>query len=387
MMPTAPIVQQFTAPGRLEDFTEAQKPLWSQHISRMLDNAAQGYTQWPPTGPVEYYINNNAPRLQFFNPSNTDRAADYTEKTISWIGFPKKVSDESPTDKARWKTADQSRSYQDEYCEWSVSRNAQNKITSVTFTCEGPEYWKFLGQTNPDKVVELYKRFIGPHVEKKHLFRDGNYIPQNEFNRDTINGAMHLIQRSNTLNAEVELAGGSSIVRIKDGKIVEEQQALIRCGSYGEPGRNSDPLIGAEVNALARKGAKVSLRDPIGLYFDEFQPDGWKTPDGSDPRSYWKILRGNADTPVRAVYEVPEGKGFTVSDIKIKGKPIEYGSQIADFVRIKLIGIAQDFGKTELKPLECVSTSVPHGMMGNMFSFEVAVPSQPSWRSVPNQNK
>ena len=383
---TSKIVQTFAPPGRLEDFNEDQKPMWSQLISKMFDDAVRGYLQWPSSGPVEYYISNNAPRHQFFNPSKTDQVEDYTEKPISWIAFPKKINDESPTDKARWQKADLSRDYQDEYCEWSVSRNNDNKITSVTFTCEGPEYWQFLGKTSPDKVVELYRKHISPNIEKEHLFdTNGKYIPRNVWNRDTKNGAMHLIQQSNSLYAEVELAGGSSIIRTKNGKILEEQQALIECGSYGEPGRNSDPLIGAEVNALARMKANVSLRDPVGLYFDEFQPEGWETPDKSDPKLYWKILRGNTDTPVRAVYEVPDDKGFTVSDIGIKGIPITYGSQIADFVRIKLIGIAQDFGKNDVKPLGCVSYDAPQGMMGSVFSFEVSTPSQPAWRYIFNK--
>ena len=32
-------------------------------------------------------------------------------------------------------------------------------------------------------------------------------------------------------------------------------QALINCSAYGDPGRFSDPSIGAEVNSIARKGA------------------------------------------------------------------------------------------------------------------------------------
>lgn len=35
--------------------------------------------------------------------------------------------------------ADASRDVQDEYLEWSVLRDNEKKIISVTFTCEGPE--------------------------------------------------------------------------------------------------------------------------------------------------------------------------------------------------------------------------------------------------------
>lgn len=41
--------------------------------------------------------------------------------------------------------ADASRDVQDEYLEWSVIRDNEKKIISVTFTCEGPE----VGDTLP----------------------------------------------------------------------------------------------------------------------------------------------------------------------------------------------------------------------------------------------
>ncbi|MFJ3176613.1 hypothetical protein ACIPJK_38540 [Streptomyces roseus] len=34
----------------------------------------------------------------------------------------------------------------------------------VLFTCEGPEYWEILTQTNPNRVVDLYRTFINPDV-------------------------------------------------------------------------------------------------------------------------------------------------------------------------------------------------------------------------------
>lgn len=44
---------------------------------------------------------------------------------------------------------------QDEYCEWSVTRNSDNKITRIDFTCEGPEYWEYLGKVQPETVLEV----------------------------------------------------------------------------------------------------------------------------------------------------------------------------------------------------------------------------------------
>ena len=44
---------------------------------------------------------------------------------------------------------------QDEYCEWSVTRNADGKITKVMFTTEGPEYWTYLAETQPETVLAV----------------------------------------------------------------------------------------------------------------------------------------------------------------------------------------------------------------------------------------
>ena len=71
---------------------------------------------------------------------------------------------------------------------------------------------------------------------------------------------------------------------------------------------------------------------------------------------------------MRAVYEVPAVKGFTVSDIKINGLNIEFGSQIADFITIKLTGLASRLGKSNVVPLSgCVQSAgahTPQGLVG-----------------------
>ena len=56
------------------------------------------------------------------------------------------------------------------------------------------------------------------------------------------------------------------------------------------------------------------------------------------------MCAGKEDYFVRAVFEVPPGRGYVVGDIKIAGKPIEFGAQIADFITIKLEGLATRIG-------------------------------------------
>ncbi|OUC96986.1 hypothetical protein [Streptomyces swartbergensis] len=330
-------------PGNLDDLDEFGRKAWNTFISDTVDEAIQG--------PDPHQVLNDSPRPQFYNLTTTDTAPDLQHAPIRWTAFPRIIKITSISDLQRWQRADASRDVQDEYCEWSVSRDDSGKINKVTFTCEGPEYWEILAQTNPDKTVELYQKFISPDVRKEDLFSpSGRYQPRNKWNNSTSHGAMHLIQPNNTLGAEIELAAAATIRRVINGEELTTQQELIACSKYGAAERNSDPHIGAGVNALARQKADITLADPVGLYFDDLSTDGWETPDGSDPKAYWTYLRGDSENRVRAVYAVPADKGFAVGDITIGGRPIEFGAQIADFITIRLTGVACRFGESTAQP-------------------------------------
>jgi hypothetical protein len=116
---------------------------------------------------------------------------------------------------------------------------------------------------------------------------------------------------------------------------------------------NSDPLIVGDVNTLARAHADITLDDPVGLYIDSLQTTGWVTKDGSDPADYWQITRGTEDHALRAAYEVPEERGFTVSDVKINGVPITSPSQIAESIQVKAVGLAHRIGQNQEPPRPC----------------------------------
>ena len=218
----------------------------------------------------------------------------------------------------------------------------------MTFTCEGPEYWEVLAALNPGKVVQLYQQFIDPAVRQSDLFgSDGRYNGRNRWNSTTLRGAMHLIQANNTLGAEIELAAGASNARTRNGTLLTDAVDLIRCGAYGQKERHSDPTIGAEVNALARADADITLANPVGIYFAGLSTAGWAAPDRSDPQGFWRYVRGTAEKPVRAVIEVPADRGFVLGDVTINGKPIAYGAQVADFITMKLTGVACNIGKSQ----------------------------------------
>lgn len=48
------------------------------------------------------------------------------------------------------------RGWLDEYCEFSVVRNASNKIVRIDFTCENPEYYQTLWRINPQTLADVY---------------------------------------------------------------------------------------------------------------------------------------------------------------------------------------------------------------------------------------
>ena len=343
---------RFSPPGGLDDLDAAGQDQWNTWLSETVDTAIAGQTDH----------SNDSPRGQFFNLTKTDTAPDAKTQDVTWIAFPRNVSLQSVSDHQRWSRADASRDVQDEYCEWSLTRRPEDgKITRVTFTCEGPEYWEILAAAAPDKVVALYQQHVNPAVQHDDLFDSkGLYIRRNRWNSNTVNGAMHLVQDANTLGAEVELAAAATIVRVINGRELTGEQELIACSQYGVSTRNSDPHIGGVVNSVARLKADIALADPVGLYFNDLATPQWATPDGSDPKTYWTLTRGTQDHPVRAVYEVPPSKQFTVGDITINGSPITFGAQIVDFISMKLTAIACRIGQSKVQPMTgCVSQATP----------------------------
>jgi hypothetical protein len=338
---------QFDPPGFEKDLDKDQKAAWSKWVSDKLDAAASR---------TDASKRNYGPRPQFFNLLKNPADSDATEADISWKAFPRIIEISSSSNVERWRRADASRDTQDEYCEWSIDRDPKTqKIARVTFTSEGPEYWEFLAAINPERVLNLYREHVSTKVREEDLFRAGKYIARNMWNNSTVHGAMHLVQLNNTLGAEIELAAAATLKRLQpDGTVKTDEQDLIDCGDYGAKQRHSDPHIGAMVNSFARQGADVTLANPVGLCIDALSVAGWAAPDGSDPKSYWRITRGTPQKALRAVYEVPTNKGFQVGDILINDEPINFGAQIADFITIKLTGLATRFGKSTAVAVGCV---------------------------------
>ena len=89
---------------------------------------------------------------------------------------------------------------------------------------------------------------------------------------------------------------------------------------------------------------------------------GWTTPDGG-PAQVLEIRPGQTNGPCRL--RVPPGQGYVVGDIKNAGKTIDFGAQIADFITIKLEGLATRIGQSAVAPFQgCLDAAQPPAAVG-----------------------
>jgi hypothetical protein len=257
---------------------------------------------------------------------------------------------------------------QDEYLEWAVRRDADNVVTEVLFTCEGPEYWDHIA-TDQKLLVDLYQEICeDPSVKLEHLlfdqdltwrnpysrgsverFNKGDY---NRYNRWNMHSAVHLTQPANTLGAEVTLALEATRPYGKPTPVTTDPD-LVCCAGYGGINRMSDPTIGSGVNTQAvQLGKRVALRNPIGLYIKGIQPNVFNFSDGTPfdaQEQCWEVVRPKpaavTDMIVRARFRVPKGiqhkgKQLRVGDLFLRGEQITTGGQIADVVTMTLYALA-----------------------------------------------
>ncbi|KAH0604214.1 uncharacterized protein H6S33_007245 [Morchella sextelata] len=321
----------FSSPAFLTDFTPKNAKRWStEYVSAQI------------TAQVE------RPEIsQFYNELTSSWTETPTQASITWVAFPNNVAISEGSDRARWRRADL-RGVQDEYCEWTVQRNEKNEIVRVVFTAEGPEYWDRLAEMQPEAVLDLYRKHNpGFDIKKKDLFPNGKYTRYNKWNDSSVPGCiMHLAHRNNTLGAQFKLAADSTVLRIDAaGRPIRDADRLIRCSRLGGPDRNSDPHIGIKINDLAHLGALITVADPVGLYLHSFDGNTFHAPDGANVNDFWTWTRGTPACEgheaywLRAVFEVPDEKGYVVGDIEDQnGNRIQWGSQLADHIQVRITG-------------------------------------------------
>lgn len=388
---------QFRTPAGIQDFTE--NPIKQKAMDQAWSNNLDGFTQ-------QGMLNNpwnstNTPKTtNYYNPIDNNPTS--STASIKWSAFPGRLAFNFPNadqDKLN-EMADKGnipgqitnspcsntgqqvayfpygpRGWQDEYCEWAVTRNKEGKITRIDFTCENPEYWNTLWQIDPNKVLELYQSVLGkPQITLADLSLSGVtdpitnkpvYNPLNKWNsgtvsNDTQGGAIHLTSTPNTLQTEIGLATTSTVQRFNPPTDPNastlwpssQYNDLICVGVFGQRYRNSDPNIGGNVNNFVTNAFNVTLANPPGLYIQMPDFSNYVTPDGTDASSFWTIVRGSQTLKdengnllpgnfiLHAVFEVPESKGYTVSDITIATENIVWGSQIAATFKMQIVAAA-----------------------------------------------
>lgn len=330
-----PVLPRLDTPARLPEPTDRDRAAWSDRLGVVVARLAAEFPQ-------------------FFDPTATETGPDALFPAIAWTAFPATLLEGATSEEQRWGDADASRDVQDEYCEWGVERDRGGVVTRVTFTTEVPEYFDHLAARDPDRLLATYRELVGPHVRLEDLVVDGVYRRDNVHNSATRGRPAHLMQTTNNLVAALVLAAEATVLRHdRDGEPVTSAMALVRCGRLGEPRRNSDPQIAAAVNDAAATGAEISLQDPFGLYLDRFLVGGLARPDGGDPAEFWTVERGTPGHVLRASYAVPPGHGFRVGDITADGRPIEFGAQLADRVRVRLTAVVRPAGHRPQR-LPCV---------------------------------
>jgi hypothetical protein len=265
---------------------------------------------------------------EFYDPTEVNVNV-IAEHTLVWMGFPRALLVAGNRDDRRAAfTAGENRDVQEEYCEWRTTRGDKDKITKVVFVTETPEYYEELWAVDRAVVVGLYRALVDPAVVEADLHVGGVYNRRNRWN--TTDGIIHFIQSINTLNAALGLAQGS----VNSGGARDNYEA-----SPG-PRTSVDPRVAMDIGSLSRKALSITLRDPVGLYITGFDDTGWIKPDGSPVDNYWTIRRGVPGRILRLEYEAPAGEGFVVGDIRIGGRPIEFGGQIAEHVTCAIGGVA-----------------------------------------------
>ncbi|KAE8355651.1 hypothetical protein BDV28DRAFT_155258 [Aspergillus coremiiformis] len=354
-------------PGNLSDLNDSNKAKWStDYISYWM----RGEINADP-----HVVSKGRTKLaQFFDGTQTPFNQNDPPQVVEWNAFPKLIKSSYPGEPLHWQMADLSRVAQDEYLEWSVSRGARKytgDIHSVTFTCEGPEYWQFLASCQKADFLNLMKHlnsgFSEDMDDSDFFLKDqvtGNkvYNPANTWNMLSKTGTIaHLIQPNNTLSAEIDILAQATVIRKNQaGQIITDSDELIKCSKYGNPGRNSDPTIGSTINSFARAGATLTVAEPVALYIRRFDTSPFvfdinSTSDNTPPKSedlkpidkpeevfHWQRGDISKKKGLRIKIEVPQGrKGkhgqqLLVSNIYDKEKQvhIRYGAQFADYFTI-----------------------------------------------------
>lgn len=405
-------LSHFSAPGQLTDFSSLQTNAWSAIIHAWINHSIEflKYQYGEPvyifneldiaypaldTAPIEEIFWDGFPRglrLKFDEEQGFQAAEQlqslsqyYKERGLLLIEYPANTPP---------RLIDFYYRNQDEYLEWFVTRNAQTgTLEKITFSCEAPEYWRFIGNgsgdffqpddnlaawatPDPQKLLQLYQTLVSPQITLDELLFEhpvilfnpkarsstegiiefwprGAYNPFNKWN--TTHGLAHLTHPANTLKAQIQLAAQATVLRHdSNGSLIKNDAIkLLCCSGNGQPNRASDPTIVERINTLVRHGIAITLPDPVGLYMHHLDTNGIEGPNGEDASDCWRIVRGQDGMILRAEFSVPAGRSYGLEDIRVDAEPLRYGSQLAGKIKMFLQGKGFDFGAPHPSPQSC----------------------------------
>ncbi|QDV81755.1 hypothetical protein [Planctomycetes bacterium TBK1r] len=385
---------QYAPPANVDDLNEAQKALWSEVVHGWFRSAESRLVERLGVPMAD---------VRLFNLIDTPEGADGADAEIPWSGFPRKYTQVVADVEERWRVVEERVNAdltgrragyyrqvpggfvpaedivfrdQDEYCEWHSFRDDTGELLKVVFTCENPEYWRFIAENDPNLLLSLYQGLTGQPVAMGDLFfgediftpdangnainENGKYNPYNKWN--TTDGIIHLTHPANSLSAEVFLAADASVLRENDTGPVVAPGELICCAGYGGPDRSSDPTIGAAVNGLVRDKKFVTINDPVGLYIHSLDATPFEFPAGISFDDCWKVIRGDQSKKqiLRAEFSLPDGG--SLSQVTVGGESLRFGSQIAEFISIVIFGKAFDASAIP-NAMSCVAHCCTHSTL------------------------
>ncbi len=263
------------------------------------------------------------------------------------------------------------RDRQDEYLEWHEER-VDGVLTSVTFVCEGYDYYGFLfdaSEAGRRYVVDCYRHWTGDDTITdrdleapanlayrsrrglRQFTEKGKFNPRNRFNREA--GIVHLSHMANSLEAEVALAVTSSLPR-HDAKpeLVSgnNEKKLMCCTLGGDVNRSSDPKIAAGAYKMVTDPHDprfFTLTNPVGLYIRTFEHAALQTPGSTEPapRAFWTVQRGvdatdpnePDDARILRLRVEPVGVDYRLGDMNVDGESLEHAGQLAKLIGMHLL--------------------------------------------------
>ena len=154
-----------------------------------------------------------------------------------------------------------SRDAQDEYCEWSVTRELGRQDHARHVHERGPGV---LGAPRRDRrpisVLELYRKLVDPTVKPRDLLRPGGQLQaaRTAGTRRRRGRLAHLIQRQQQpRRARRRWSREATVLRAAERRAGHEPAgARATARALGNPLRNSDPQIAAAVNVAAARATR-----------------------------------------------------------------------------------------------------------------------------------